>query len=81
LYALTPTEAQLTALLMQGVSLAEAADQLRVSRHTIRNHLKNIFAKTGAGRQAELVRQLLIGPTQLMFDETTTRQEKRLAHD
>lgn len=68
LYGLTPAEARLAAVLAQGASLTEAADQLRVTRHTAKTHLKSIFVKTGARRQAELVRLLLLGPTQSMLD-------------
>lgn len=61
-YELTPAEAELTALLARGLCLDEAADHRRVSRNTARGQLKRIFAKTGARRQAELVRMVLQGP-------------------
>ncbi|MCJ9699926.1 MULTISPECIES: helix-turn-helix transcriptional regulator [unclassified Bradyrhizobium] len=54
-FDLTPAESRLTALLATGASLASAAEHLRISRETARNHLKSIFSKTGAHRQSELV--------------------------
>jgi len=61
LYALTPAEARLTALLLQGRSVQEAADQLKITTNTARTHLKRVLSKTGTHRQAELVRVCLQG--------------------
>ena len=65
LYGLTDREAAVAALLLQGMELHEAAQQLRVSMHTARTHLRLIFEKTDTHRQAELVRLLLRGPAGL----------------
>jgi len=54
-FDLTPAESRLAALLATGASLASAAEDLRITRETARNHLKSIFSKTGAHRQSELV--------------------------
>lgn len=54
-YGLTPAEANLAILLMQGRSLAEAAEAKLVSKETVRSQIKSIFLKTGTRRQAELV--------------------------
>ena len=62
LYGLTDAESQLAALLAQGWSLAEAADQLNVTRNTLRTHLKSVFAKVGVHRQAELLHRIYSGP-------------------
>lgn len=59
LFGLTPTEAFLTTLLVSGYSLCEAAEKLDVTENTVRGYLKRIFSKTGANRQAELVRLVL----------------------
>ncbi|MCJ2071553.1 helix-turn-helix transcriptional regulator [Methylobacterium sp. J-030] len=55
-YRLTPAEARLTQALSGGDSLAEAASRFAVTAATARSQLKAIFAKTGATRQADLVR-------------------------
>ena len=65
LYGLTAAESQLAALLATGSSVASAADQLQVTRHTLRTHLKSIFAKTGVHRQTELLHQIYSGPAML----------------
>lgn len=70
LYGFTPAEATLAAMLLHGASITEVADQLCVTHHTARTHLKSIFLKTGVKRQAELIRLLLLGPTQLLLDGT-----------
>lgn len=54
-FDLTPAESRLVALLTSGLSLEVAAERLRISRETGRNHLKSAFAKTGTHRQAELI--------------------------
>ena len=59
LYRLTPSEAALVALLIEGLSLREAADRLAIGMNTVRTHLRQAFLKTGTHRQAELVSLLL----------------------
>jgi DNA-binding CsgD family transcriptional regulator/PAS domain-containing protein len=59
LFALTPAEAALAALLAQGSDLDEAAAELGIRRNTARSHLQSIFMKTDVKRQSELVRMIL----------------------
>lgn len=59
LFQLTRTETEVALLMMDGLTLDEAADNLGVSRNTVRAHLRGVFAKTGATRQALLVKTLL----------------------
>ena len=59
LFALTPAEANLAFKLARGLSLADVSAEQNISQHTTRAQLKSIFAKTGATRQAELVRLVL----------------------
>ncbi len=54
LFGLTAAEARLAARLAAGHSLAETAEAFGISRHTARNQLKAIAAKTGVRRQSEL---------------------------
>lgn len=58
LYELTPAEARLLGLILDGLSLFEAAQRLGITRNTSRTHMKRIYSKTGTHRQAELVRRL-----------------------
>ena len=62
LYGLTPTESRLADLLLQGLEVREAADQLRTTLETTRFQLKRVLAKTGARRQSELMRLMLSLP-------------------
>jgi DNA-binding CsgD family transcriptional regulator len=68
LYGLTRTEAALVLMLVQGDCLDKVADELSISIHTARSHLKQIFRKTGVKRQSELLRLMLTGPAALRFD-------------
>ena len=54
LFALSPTEAKIAALLSHGWTIEEAAASLSLSEGTVRNHLKSVFSKTDIRRQAEL---------------------------
>ncbi len=53
LYGLTRAEAALTAHLLRGKSIEEAAAELFISHHTARTHLKRILMKTDTYRQVE----------------------------
>ena len=72
LYGLTPAESRLAQLLASGSGLKEAAEQLQVSRSTVRSQLKSIFAKTDSNRQSALIRLLLTTPAQLFPGATKT---------
>jgi DNA-binding NarL/FixJ family response regulator len=61
-FALTPTEAQVAGHLAQGLRPDEVAARMGVSSTTVAFHLRNIFGKTGANRQADLVALLLSLP-------------------
>jgi len=58
LYRLTPREAQVALLLMEGLNLKEAARTLGVTANTVRCLLKRVTAKTESRSQADLVRRL-----------------------
>ncbi|MDA9490376.1 transcriptional regulator [Bradyrhizobium sp. CCBAU 11361] len=55
IFGLTPAQARLASLLLEGKSLEEIALELNISSGTARNHLKAVFLRTGTRRQAELV--------------------------
>ena len=51
----TPMEARVARRLATGMPLAGIANDLEVALPTVRGHLKQLYTKTGAHRQAELV--------------------------
>jgi DNA-binding CsgD family transcriptional regulator len=51
---LTYTEARIVGLVSQGLSNAQIADQIYLSRHTVAFHLKRIFKKLGVSSRGEL---------------------------
>jgi DNA-binding CsgD family transcriptional regulator len=53
---ISPRELEVLDLLLQGERVPSIAEQLYISDHTVRNHLKSMFRKTDTGSQAELVR-------------------------
>jgi DNA-binding CsgD family transcriptional regulator len=52
--SLTEAERQVVALAAQGLSNAEIASQLFLSRFTVETHLKHVFTKLGVRSRAEL---------------------------
>ncbi|MEZ4600095.1 MAG: LuxR family transcriptional regulator [Syntrophotaleaceae bacterium] len=62
LYGLSGAETRIALAMLDTPEPAEVAKRCFISLHTVRSHLKSIFAKTGTGSQAELMRLLLTGP-------------------
>ena len=61
-YGLTPSEQRLTEAIINGVPLAEAAEELGIRLSTARTRLKTIQTKTQCHRQVDLVRLALSLP-------------------
>jgi DNA-binding CsgD family transcriptional regulator len=74
LYGLTDAEATVVEGLVRGLTLRQIAAERRASIHTVRTQMKSVLSKTGAGRQAELVRQILHGPAVLVPVQPPVRE-------
>ena len=56
IYDLTPAEINILELLVAGRTQAEIAATLGIAPSTVKSHLLHLFAKTGCGRQSDLVK-------------------------
>ena len=54
-HALTPRETELLGVLVEGLDTKAIAGAFFVSQHTVQDHLKSIFAKTGARNRRTLL--------------------------
>jgi len=57
---LTPTERQVYELLVMGASDGEIADELVVTRHTVKFHVRNILHKLGVANRKALLSSLVV---------------------
>jgi DNA-binding NarL/FixJ family response regulator len=55
-YKLTPTELRVLCALVEVGGVPDVAASLGIAETTVKTHLARLFAKTGARRQAELVK-------------------------
>lgn len=71
---LTEAEAVLASVLFTGISLREAAEQLRLSINTCKSQLKSIYAKTGCRSHVDLAKMLLMSGIASNFQLDVPRQ-------
>ena len=60
-YGLTRREQEVTQLTLRGATTTQAARRLGISPHTVNDHMKAIFEKTGARTRGELSATLFFG--------------------
>jgi DNA-binding CsgD family transcriptional regulator len=65
LFGFTTAESRLASLLTRGASIDEAATVLDLSKHTVKNQQRHLFAKTRTNTHTDLVRVLLGSPAHL----------------
>jgi DNA-binding CsgD family transcriptional regulator len=76
-YGLTEREQELTRLVLQGFSTAEIAERLVISVHTVQQHLKSVFDKTGVRSRRELVTKIFLAH----YEPRLRDNERRVAAD
>lgn len=59
-YGLTPREQEVFAELRVGGSIDETAARMFISPHTLRTHVRSLFAKTGCSSRGELMSRLFL---------------------
>lgn len=72
-YGLSAMETRLVTMLVTGRSVMEMAEKEAIKQDTARTYLKNVFRKTGAKNQADLVRLMLANPIRLRRPGKVTR--------
>ena len=60
-YNLTTAEKRVLSAVMDSGGVRSVATALRISEATVKTHLQNIFGKTGARRQIDLVKLVIAG--------------------
>ena len=69
-YGLTDRETEIVLLVCRGIGTKEIANELSISVHTVRDHLKAIFTKSNVNSRPELVARLFTNHLLERFHDT-----------
>jgi DNA-binding CsgD family transcriptional regulator len=72
-YGLTAREQDVTRLILQGRSTIDVALELSMSVHTVQEHLKNVFDKTGVRSRRDLVAKIFYAHYEPRFRDNERR--------
>ncbi len=61
-YSLTDREKEIVRLLLEGLSNKAIAQGCNITEHTVKDHLKHVYRKTGVSRRSALMASLLQFP-------------------